>query len=52
MCRRMHVLYPTPNIIRTIKSKRMKCVGIREYRNAFRILVGKPGRKRPLGKQT
>jgi hypothetical protein len=46
------MLYPTPNIIRMIKSKRMKCVGIGENRNVYKIVVGKPGRKRPVGTQT
>jgi hypothetical protein len=44
------MLYATPNIIRIIKSKGMKWVGIGEKRNAYKIL-GKPERKRPLGKQ-
>jgi hypothetical protein len=42
----------SPNIIRMIKSRRMKWEGhvapMRE-KNAYRILVGKPERKRPLG---
>jgi hypothetical protein len=46
-------LYHSPNIIRIIKSRRIKwaryvaCMG--EKRNICRILVGKPERKRPLG---
>jgi hypothetical protein len=36
-----------------IKSRRMGCVGhiagMREKRNAYRIMVGKPEGKRPLG---
>jgi hypothetical protein len=37
-----------------IKSRRMRCTGhvarMGPKRNAFRILVGKPERKRPLGR--
>jgi hypothetical protein len=46
-------LYSSPNIIKMIKSRRMRWVGhvarMVETRNAYRILVGKPGGKRPLG---
>jgi hypothetical protein len=47
-------LYSSPSIIRIIKSRRMRwaghvaCVG--EKRNAYRLLVGKPEGKRPLGR--
>jgi hypothetical protein len=41
-------------IIRIIKSRRMRWAGlvarVREKRNAYRILVGKPEGKRPLGR--
>jgi hypothetical protein len=47
-------LYSSPNIIRMIKSRRMGCAGhvarMGETRNAYRILVGKPEGKRPLGR--
>jgi hypothetical protein len=47
-------LYSSPNIIRIIKSRRMKWAGhvarLGETRNAYRILVGKPEGKRPLGR--
>jgi hypothetical protein len=48
-------LYSSPDIIRQIKSRRMRweeqvaCMG--EGRNVYRILVGKPEGKRPLGRQ-
>jgi hypothetical protein len=38
-------LYPSPSIIRIIKSRRMRCAGhvarMGEKRNAYRLLVGK-----------
>jgi hypothetical protein len=44
----------SPNIIRMIKSRRMRWAGLvarmRERRGAYRILVGKPEGKIPLGK--
>jgi hypothetical protein len=50
----LHNLYSSPSIIRMIKSRRMRWVGhvarIGEKRNAYRILVGKPEGKRPLGR--
>jgi hypothetical protein len=50
----LHDLYSSPSIIRIIKSKRMRLAGhvarMGEKRNAYRLLVGKPEVKRPLGK--
>jgi hypothetical protein len=50
----LHSLYSSPSIIRMVKSRRMRWAGhvarIREKRNAYRILVGKPKGKRPLGR--
>jgi hypothetical protein len=48
----LHDLYSSPSIIRIIKSWRMKRAGHVariEKRNAYKLLVGKPHGKRPLG---
>jgi hypothetical protein len=48
----LHNLYSSPDIIRQIKSRRMRWVGHvarrGEGRNVYRILVGKPEGKRPF----
>jgi hypothetical protein len=48
----LHNLYSSPNIIRKIKSRRMRRAGdvaqMWDKKNAYRILVGKPEGKRPL----
>jgi len=45
-------LYSSPNILRVIKSRRMRWAGhvvcMGEERGAYRVLVGKPEGKRPL----
>jgi len=45
-------LYASPNIIRVIKSRRVRWVGnvacIGKTRNAYKALVRKPDGKRPL----
>jgi hypothetical protein len=50
----LHNLYSSPNIIRIIKSRRMRwaehVAGMEATRNAHKILVGKPEEKRPLGR--
>jgi hypothetical protein len=44
----------SPGIIRIIKSRRMRWAGhvvrMGEKRNVYRLLVGKPEEKRPLGR--
>ena len=48
----LHVLYSSPNIIKNFKSRRLRWAGhiarMDQYRNAYRVLVGKPESKRPL----
>jgi hypothetical protein len=47
-------LYASPNIVRVIKSRRMRWAGyvarMGERRGVYRVLVGKPQGKSPLGK--
>ena len=47
-------LYSSPNIMRVIKSRRMRWAGhmarMGEDRGIYRVLVGKPEGKRPLGR--
>jgi hypothetical protein len=47
-------LYPLPNIVRVVKSRRMRWTGhlvrMGEERGVHRVLVGKPEGKRPLRK--
>ena len=58
-CRKLHNvelsdLYVLPNIVRVVKSKRMRWAGhvtrMGEGRGVHRVLVGKPEGKRPLGR--
>jgi hypothetical protein len=48
----LHNLHSSPDIIRQIKSRRMRWAGhvarMGEGRNLYRVLVGKPEGKRPL----
>jgi len=48
-------LYSSPNIVRVIKSRRMRWAGhvarMGEERGVYRVLVGKPEGKRPLGRR-
>ncbi|KAJ4444208.1 hypothetical protein ANN_05999 [Periplaneta americana] len=50
----LHALYPSPDIIRNIKSRRLRWAGhvarMGESRNAYRVLVGRPEGKIPLGR--
>jgi hypothetical protein len=50
----LHNLYSSPNIIRLIKSRKTRWAGhvarMGETRIAYRLLVGKPEGKRPLGR--
>ena len=50
----LHALYSSPNIIRNLKSRRLRWAGhvahAEQFRNAHRVLVGKPESKRPLGR--
>jgi hypothetical protein len=50
----LHGLYSLPSIIRIIKARRMRWEGhvarTGEKRNAYRLLVGKPEGRRPLGR--
>jgi hypothetical protein len=50
----LHDLYSSPDIIRIMKARRMRwvghVVGMREKRNAYKLLVGKPEGRRPLGR--
>jgi hypothetical protein len=50
----LHNLYSLPNILRVIKSRRMRwaehVARMGEWRGVYRVLVGKPDGKRPLGR--
>jgi hypothetical protein len=50
----LHILYSSPNIIRQIKSMRMRWAGhlahMGEEGNVYKVLVGKPEGKRQLGR--
>ena len=47
-------LYCSPNIVLVIKSRKMRWAGhvarMGERRGVYRVLLGKPERKRPLGR--
>ena len=58
-CRKLHNeelndLYSSPNIVRVLKSRRMRWAGhvarMEEGRGVHKVLVGKPEVKRPLGR--
>jgi hypothetical protein len=50
----LHSLYSSPNVVRVIKSRRVRYAEDvackREGRGVYRVLVGRPEGKRPLGK--
>jgi hypothetical protein len=50
----LHSLYSSPNIVRVIQSRRMKWAGhmarMGEGRGVYRVLVGRPEGKTPLGR--
>jgi hypothetical protein len=50
----LHDLYSSPNIVTVIISRRMRWAGhvarMGEGRDAYRVLVGRPEGKRPLGR--
>jgi hypothetical protein len=50
----LYALYSSPNIIRVIKSRRLKWAGhvarMGDTRGAYRVLVGKPEGRKPLGR--
>jgi hypothetical protein len=50
----LHSPYSSPNIIRVIKSRRMRwarhVARVGEGRGVYRVLVGRPEGKRPLGR--
>jgi hypothetical protein len=52
----LHSLYSSTNIIRVIKSRRMRWAGhvarMGERRGVYRVLIGRPEGKRPVGRPT
>jgi hypothetical protein len=50
----LHILHSSPNIIRQIKSRRIRWAAhvarMGEERNVYRVLMGKPEGKKPLGR--
>jgi len=50
----LYAQHSSPNIIRVITSRRMRWMGhityMRDRKGAYRVLVGRPDGKRPLGR--
>jgi hypothetical protein len=50
----LHSLYSSPNIVRVIKSRKTRWAGhvarMTEGRGVYRVLVGRPEGKRPVGR--
>ena len=51
---KLNALYSSPNIVRVLKSRRMRwarnIARMGNRRDAYRVLLGKPEGKRPFGK--
>ena len=51
----LYALYSSPNIIKNLESRRLRWAGhvarVKQSRNAYRVLVGKPEGNRLLGRQ-
>jgi hypothetical protein len=51
----LHSLYSSPDVIRMIKSRRMRWAGhitqLGEKRNEYRLFMGKPEGRRPLERE-
>jgi hypothetical protein len=52
----LHSLYSSSNIVKVIKSRRMRWAGhvarMGEERGVYKVLIRRPEGKRPLGRQT
>ena len=50
----LRALYSSPNTIRNLKSRRLRWAGhvarMEQFRSAYRVFVGKPESKRPVGR--
>jgi hypothetical protein len=50
----LYAMYSSPNIFRVVKSRRMRWAGhvafMGDRREAYRVFMGRPDGKRPLGK--
>jgi hypothetical protein len=50
----LHILYSSPDIIRQVKSRRMRwarhVIHMGEKKKVYKVLVGKPEGRRPLGR--
>jgi hypothetical protein len=50
----LHILYSSPNIVRQIKSRRLRwarhVARMGKERDVYKVLMGKPEGKRPLGR--
>ena len=50
----LHALYSSPNVVRNLELRRLRwaehVAHMKESRNAYRVLMGRPKGKRPLGR--